>query len=202
MGTGAGITAGASAGITAEQPLPMISVARSRIESLLLVCDEPVPPAHFASALDITAQEAEDILREIAEEFDVRGSGLEVRERDGMWRLYTRQANSETVEALLLDGAQQKLSRAALETLAVVAYRQPCTRSQVAAVRGVNCDGVMRTLALRGLIAEDGETGGAHLYSTTDLFLEQLGIESLAELPDLAPLLPEVETIEAEGDWG
>ncbi|RAV31664.1 SMC-Scp complex subunit ScpB [Corynebacterium heidelbergense] len=180
----------------------MISVARSRIESLLLVCDEPVPPTHFASALDITAQEAEDILREIAEEFDARGSGLEVRERDGLWRLYTRQANSETVEALLLDGTQQKLSRAALETLAVVAYRQPCTRSQVAAVRGVNCDGVMRTLALRGLIAEDGETGGAHLYSTTDLFLEQLGIESLAELPDLAPLLPEVETIEAEGDWG
>ena len=91
---------------------------------------------------------------------------------------------------------QQKLSRAALETLAVIAYRQPCTRAQVAGVRGVNCDGVIRTLTLRGLIAETGESGGAHLYSTTDLFLEQLGMESLGDLPELAPLLPDVDDID------
>jgi len=100
------------------------------------------------------------------------------------------------VEAKLLDGTQQRLSRAALETLAVIAYRQPCTRAQVASVRGVNCDGVIRTLSLRGLIADTGETGGAHLYSTTDLFLEQLGLDSLEQLPDLAPLLPDVDDID------
>ena len=104
------------------------------------------------------------------------------------------------VEAFILDGNHTRLSRAALETLAVVAYRQPVTRSQVSAVRGVNVDGVMRTLQLRGLIKEvdvDASTG-AHLYATTEMLLEQLGIESLDQLPDLAPLLPDVESIEEE----
>ncbi len=98
----------------------------------------------------------------------------------------------------MLDGAQTKLSRAAMETLAVVAYRQPVTRAQVAGVRGVNVDGVMRTLALRGLIAEvdPDEASGAHRYVTTELFLELLGIDSLERLPDLAPLLPDVDAIE------
>ena len=98
----------------------------------------------------------------------------------------------------MLDGTQKKLSRAAMETLAVVAYRQPVTRAQVAGVRGVNVDGVMRTLALRGLIAEvdPEQESGAHRYVTTELFLELLGIDSLERLPDLAPLLPDIDAIE------
>ncbi|WOH93593.1 SMC-Scp complex subunit ScpB [Corynebacterium urealyticum] len=190
--------------------LPAISQLRSRVESLLLVSDEPVAADQLAEACSVDSSQVEDVLRQIAEEFDARGSGFDLREREGLWRLYTRPENSDVVEAKILQGAQQRLSRAALETLAVVAYRQPVTRSQVAAVRGVNCDGVMRTLALRGLIRQvevvaEGEEetaaagpGGAHLYETTDLLLEQLGIESLDELPDLAPLLPDVESIESD----
>lgn len=183
-------------------PLPQVSVLRSRVESLLLISDEAVTPTELARVLsneDNAVPEAEvaRTLHEIAAEYEARGNGFELREHEGAFRLYTRRANSDVVEAKLLDGTQQRLSRAALETLAVVAYRQPVTRSQVAAVRGVNCDGVMRTLSLRGLIAETGEQGGAHLYSTTELFLEQIGIESLEELPDLAPLLPEVDSIDS-----
>ncbi|MDK8790133.1 SMC-Scp complex subunit ScpB [Corynebacterium sp. MSK039] len=190
--------------------LPAVSQLRSRVESLLLVSDEPVAAEELAEACSVGSSQVEDVLRQIAEEFDARGSGFDLREREGLWRLYTRPENSDVVEAKILQGTQQRLSRAALETLAVVAYRQPVTRSQVAAVRGVNCDGVMRTLALRGLIrqvevAAEGEEetaaagpGGAHLYETTDLLLEQLGIESLDELPDLAPLLPDVESIESD----
>lgn len=181
-------------------PLPAIGTVRSRVEALLLVLDEPASPAELSTVLEVDPSDVEAVLVEIAEEFDVRGSGFELREREGTWRLYTRQAHSDIVEAKLLHGSQQRLSRAALETLAVVAYRQPCTRAQVAAVRGVNCDGVMRTLSVRGLIAEVGEAAGAHLYCTTDLFLEQLGISSLDELPDLAPLLPDVEAIESEAE--
>lgn len=187
--------------MTDRDVLPTVSPLRSRVESLLLVSDEPVTPAELAGVLsgeEITVNEGDvaAVLQEISMEFDARGSGFELREQDGAFRLYTRRANSDVVEAKLLEGAQQRLSRAALETLAVVAYRQPVTRSQVAAIRGVNCDGVMRTLSLRGLIAETGEQGGAHLYSTTNLFLEQLGIDSLEQLPDLAPLLPDVDSID------
>lgn len=207
---------------TDKPALAPISQLRSQVESLLLVSDEPTTVEELARICRAEAEEISAVLNEIAMEFDDRGSGFELREREGTWRLYTRQSNSDTVEAKILDGTQQRLSRAALETLAVVAYRQPVTRSQVAAVRGVNCDGVMRTLALRGLIAEvqvcevssdaNGSTpggdsdepqvargaGGAHLYETTDLLLEQLGIESLDELPELAPLLPDVESIESD----
>ena len=171
-----------------------VSLVRSQVESLLLVADEPTSAADFARVLE---QSEEDV----AAEFSDRGMGFELREREGLWRLYTRRENSPVVEAKILDGAQQRLSRAALETLAVVAYRQPVTRSQVAGIRGVNCDGVMRTLTLRGLIAEvgvTGEVGGAHLYATTDLFLEQLGMESLEQLPNLAPLLPDVDGIDLD----
>ncbi|MGJ0182424.1 SMC-Scp complex subunit ScpB [Corynebacterium glyciniphilum] len=177
-----------------------VSILRSRLESLLLVADEATSPADFARVLETSETQVAEVLVEIATEFSDRGMGFELRERGGLWRLYTRRENSATVEAKILDGTQQRLSRAALETLAVVAYRQPVTRSQVAGVRGVNCDGVMRTLTLRGLIAEvgvTGEVGGAHLYATTDLFLEQLGIDSLEALPNLAPLLPDVDSIDA-----
>lgn len=186
----------------------MVSQLRSRIESVLLVVDTPVAVEALAHALGATPEEVSDQLREFSRELDERGSGMDLRETAEGWRLYTRAANADAVEAFLLDGTQKKLSRAAMETLAVVAYRQPVTRAQVAGVRGVNVDGVMRTLMLRGLIAEvdpgssgqDGENGpgdhGAHRYVTTELFLELLGIDSLDRLPELAPLLPDIDSIE------
>ena len=178
--------------------MPMVSQLRSRIESILLVIDTPASAADIAGAVNAGEADVEMCLKEWAAELDGRGSGIELRQTAEGWRLYTRPANAEAVEAFLVDGAHTKLSRAAMETLAVVAYRQPVTRAQVAAVRGVNVDGVMRTLTLRGLIAEvePDEVTGAHRYITTELFLEQLGIDSLDRLPDLAPLLPEVDSIE------
>ncbi|UIZ93105.1 SMC-Scp complex subunit ScpB [Corynebacterium sp. CNCTC7651] len=171
---------------------------RSQIESILLVVDTPVTAAALAGVLGVDEGSVEKHLLEWAHELDARGSGIDLRHSAEGWRLYTRPENADAVEAFVLDGAQTKLSRAALETLAVVAYRQPVTRAQVAGVRGVNVDGVMRTLTLRGLIAEvdPDESTGAHRYVTTELFLELLGIESLERLPELAPLLPEVDAIE------
>lgn len=160
--------------------------------------DSPVSPMDLARALEVEPGEIREVLAAMRDEFDARGSGFDLREVEGGWRLYTRPEHAAGVEAFLLDGSQSRLSRAALETLAVVAYRQPATRAQVSAVRGVNVDGVMRTLLARGLIAEAGEepSTGAHLYVTTNLLLELLGIESLDALPDLAPLLPDVDLID------
>lgn len=178
--------------------LPLVSQLRSQIESILLVVDSPVGVEALARALGVDTAGVEKQLLEWADELDARGSGIELRETAEGWRLYTRAENAAAVEAFVLDGAQTKLSRAAMETLAVVAYRQPVTRAQVAGVRGVNVDGVMRTLTLRGLIAEvdPDEASGAHRYVTTELFLELLGIDSPERLPDLAPLLPDVDAIE------
>ncbi|MGP6173311.1 SMC-Scp complex subunit ScpB [Corynebacterium sp. A21] len=181
----------------------MISQQRSRIESVLLVVDTPVPVAQLAKTLDLETGTVAQILQEIAQEYDDRGSGIDLRESEEGWRLYTRTDNAAAVERFLLDGTQARLSRAALETLAVVAYRQPCTRSQVSAVRGVNVDGVMRTLQLRGLVREvdTEESTGAHRYVTTELFLELMGIDSLDRLPDLAPLLPDIESIDSLDEY-
>lgn len=182
--------------------LPLISQQRSRLESILLVLDAPASVEALARALELEPSVVSDLLRAVAREFDERGSGFDLHETAEGWRLYTRQANAEAVEGFLLDGTQTRLSRAALETLAVVAYRQPVTRAQVAAVRGVNVDGVVRTLTLRGLIREvepDGDHASlAKSYETTELFLELLGIDSLERLPDLAPLLPDVDQIDEE----
>jgi len=182
----------------ARDSLPMVSQLRSRLESIMLVLDTPAAGGTLARALGAEEGDVEKLLVEWRGELDARGSGIELRETAEGWRLYTRPENAEAVEAFLLDGTQTKLSRAAMETLAVVAYRQPVTRSQVAGVRGVNVDGVMRTLTLRGLIAEvdPDEESGAHRYVTTELFLELLGIDGLERLPDLAPLLPDIDAIE------
>ena len=178
--------------------LPQIDPLRAAVESVLLVIDTPVAPIDLARALDVEPEAIREVLAQMRDEFEARGSGFDFREVEGGWRLYTRADYSDAVEAFLLDGTQTRLSRAAMETLAVVAYRQPATRAQVSAVRGVNVDGVMRTLLARGLVAEAGEepATGAHLYVTTNLLLEQLGIESLDQLPDLAPLLPDVDLID------
>lgn len=180
----------------------MISHIRSQIESILLVVDSPASVGAISRALEADEATVDSVLREIATDFQERGSGIELRETAEGWRFYSAKENAEAVEKFLLDGSQTKLSKAALETLAVVAYRQPATRAQVSAVRGVNVDGVMRTLQLRGLIREvemdTPDAHGAHYYETTELFLDVLGIDSLERLPSLAPLLPDIDSIDEE----
>ncbi|KAA0920106.1 SMC-Scp complex subunit ScpB [Dietzia sp. ANT_WB102] len=175
---------------------------RSRLEALLLVADQPTPEGVLASAAEATAGEVDAELREWRDELTAAGSGIDLRRSGEGWRLYTRRELAPYVERLLTDGVRSTLTRAALETLAVIAYRQPVTRSRIAAVRGVNVDGVMRTLVARGLAVEcgtDSETGGM-LYRTTELFLERLGLTSLDELPDIAPLLPDVDLVDEMSD--
>ncbi|CAN3129031.1 SMC-Scp complex subunit ScpB [Mycobacterium sp. smrl_JER01] len=170
----------------------------SVLEALLLVVDTPVPVEALASATDQLPARVGARLQSLAAALSARDSGIELREAGGGWRLYTRSKFAPFVERLLLDGARSKLTRAALETLAVVAYRQPVTRARVSAVRGVNVDAVMRTLLARGLITEAGTDAdsGAVTFATTELFLERLGLTALTDLPDIAPLLPDVDVID------
>jgi len=174
---------------------------RASLEAILLVADEPVPVVVLAQVLERPRNEVEAELRDLAACYVAEGHGFDLREIAGGWRYYTREDCAPLVERFVSDGQEVRLTQAALETLAVVAYRQPVSRSRVSAVRGVNCDGVMRTLVLRGLTEEagtDSETG-AILYRTTGYFLERLGLASLEDLPDLAPFLPEnIEDIEDE----
>jgi segregation and condensation protein B len=168
------------------------------LEALLLVIDTPVTVDALAAAIEQPAYRVAAKLAVMAEELCARDSGIDLREAGGGWRMYTRAQYAPYVERLLLDGARTKLTRAALETLAVVAYRQPVTRARVSAVRGVNVDAVMRTLLARGLITEAGTDTdtGATTFATTELFLERLGLSSLTDLPDIAPLLPDVDVID------
>jgi len=168
------------------------------LEAVLLVVDAPVSEAALATAVGHRPARIRDLLIELAGGYTAANSGIELRELGGGWRFYTRDRFAPVVERFVLDGAQSRLSRAALETLAVVAYRQPVTRARVAGVRGVNVDGVIRTLMSRGLVEDvgtDPDTGGV-LYRTTDLFLERLGLADLSELPSLGPLLPEIDGID------
>lgn len=166
---------------------------RGAIEAILLVLDEPTSEVVLAQALEEPTERVAEVLAALAEEYTRDGRGFELRRAAGGWRLYTRPEFASYVERFVLDGQQVRLTQAALETLAVVAYKQPVTRSRISAIRGVNCDGVVRSLVSRGLIEECGtepETG-AHLYRTTPLFLEKLGLDSVEQLPPLAPFLPE-----------
>jgi segregation and condensation protein B len=167
---------------------------RRDLEAILLVADEPVPAAVLAEVVGSRLSEVEGLLVELAGEYARDGRGFVLRAIAGGWRLYTNPGARAAVEAFLRAGQQSRLTRAALETLAVVAYRQPVTRFQVAAVRGVNVDGVFRTLAARGLIQEVGTDPGpgqAILYGTTPAFLEQLGLNDLDQLPPIKDYLPE-----------
>jgi segregation and condensation protein B len=168
------------------------------LEALLLVVDTPVTAQTLATVTEQPVFRVAAKLQAMAEELRARGSGIDLREAGGGWRMYTRAQYAPYVERLLLDGSRSKLTRAALETLAVVAYRQPVTRARVSAVRGVNVDAVIRTLVARGLITEAGadEDSGATTFATTELFLERLGLTSLTDLPDIAPLLPDVDVID------
>jgi len=168
------------------------------LEALLLVVDTPATVEQLAAATEQPASRVAEKLKAMSERLTARNSGIDLREAGGGWRMYTRAQYAPYVERLLLDGSRSKLTRAALETLAVVAYRQPVTRARVSAVRGVNVDAVMRTLVARGLITEAGTDPdtGATTFATTELFLERLGLTSLADLPDIAPLLPDVDVID------
>jgi segregation and condensation protein B len=167
---------------------------RPALEAVLMVADQPLDHVTLASAVGYPPGEVSAALAALAEEYAEQGRGFDLRNVAGGWRYYTREDFAGVVEKFVLDGQQARLTQAALETLAVVAYKQPVSRARVSAIRGVNVDGVMRTLVARGLVEEaghDAETT-ATLYRTTGYFLERIGVASLEELPELAPFLPEM----------
>ena len=173
---------------------------RPALEAVLMVADQPMDEVSLATAVGYPVGEVVGALAELAAEYDEQVRGFELRNVAGGWRYYTREEFAPVVERFVLEGQQARLTQAALETLAVVAYKQPVSRSRVSAIRGVNVDGVMRTLLTRGLVEEagtDAETG-AHLYRTSTYFLERIGIVSIDELPDLAPHLPDLSELEDE----
>jgi len=179
------------------------------LEALLFVSDEPLTSAVLAQALDLDRRRVEDLCAELQARLEGRASGLVLRNVAGGWRLFSHPDVAPAVERFVLSSRQARLTKAALETLAIVAYKQPVTRHQVSAIRGVNSDGVLRALVDRGLIAETGREEGPGrpmLYGTTPEFLERLGLPSLASLPSLAPLLgaepPEEEAADEVADGG
>ncbi|WP_017558912.1 SMC-Scp complex subunit ScpB [Nocardiopsis baichengensis] len=189
-----------TAGARAREADPLL---RRDLEAVLMVVDQPVPAFDLARGLGRTLDDVAGALEELSREYTDQGRGFDLRQVAEGWRIYTRPECAEVVERFLKEGQEVRLTQAALETLAVVAYRQPVSRGRVSAVRGVNCDGVMRTLVLRGLIEEAGQDpeSGAHLYRTTSYFLERLGLLSLDDLPDLAPFLPDdIEGIDETGE--
>lgn len=166
------------------------------LEALLLLADEPMTVVSLAAATRRPVAEVEETIATLVAEYDAQERGFELREVAGGWRYYTRANCSPLVERFVLDGQQARLTQASLETLAVIAYRQPVSRGRVAAVRGVNVDGVIRTLVARGLIEEAGHDDGSILYRTTSHFLERMGIASLEDLPPLAEHLPDLADLE------
>ena len=189
-----------------EQRAEAATALERRLEAILLVADEPLPLVSLATALGAPVPAVRQSIERLVADYDgVDGGprrGFELREVGGGWRLYVRAEHDEVVRDFVLTQSPTKLSQAALETLAVIAYKQPIARSSIAAIRAVNVDSVVRTLLGRGLITEsftDAETGAIH-YETTPLLLGQLGINSLDELPPISPLLPDgVEGFEELG---
>jgi segregation and condensation protein B len=162
------------------------------LEAVLFVADEPLSSSVLAQALEIERTDAERLLERLAAEYERGSSGLSLRRVAGGWRLYTHPDTAAVVERFVLSSRHSRLTKAALETLAIVAYKQPATRHQVSAIRGVSSEGVLKALVDRGLLAEVGREEGPGrpvLYGTTPDFLERLGLDSVADLPSLAPLL-------------
>lgn len=180
----------------ASEPAPDTNALGAELEAVLMVIDEPVSVDQLSIAVEVASPYVRAVLRDLAADYDgLTGGprrGFQLREVAGGWRIYSRTDHSAIVERFMVEGHTAKLTQAAMETLAVVAYLQPTTRSRVAGIRGVNSDSVMRTLVTRGLVAETGqdEQTGATRYSTTPYFLELLGVDSIDELPKLSPLLP------------
>jgi len=174
-----------------------VAELRPSLEALLMIADQPLDETTLATAVGHPVADVAGALTELAAEYAEQGRGFELRNVAGGWRYYTREELAPVVEAFVLDGQQARLTQAALETLAVVAYRQPVSRARVSAIRGVNVDGVMRTLLTRGLVEEAGtdHSSGANLYRTTSYFLERIGVTSLDDLPELAPYLPDLDDL-------
>ena len=182
-----------------ERPVPPPAL-RPSLEALLMIADEPLADAVLAAAVGHPEVDVTEALAGLAAEYDEQGRGFDLRHVAGGWRFYTREEHAGVVEAFVLDGQQARLTQAALETLAVVAYRQPISRARVSAVRGVSVDGVMRTLIGRGLVEQRGTDpeSGAAVFVTTGYFLERIGVTSLDDLPELAPYLPDLADLEDE----
>lgn len=196
--------------------------ARAALEAVLMVLDQPASAADLAAGLDLTVGTVEQLLLDLQREYDgytVKAPdmeiasnagftssprGFELRNVAGGWRIYSRAEFADIVGAFVLEGQTARLTQAALETLAVIAYRQPVSRARVSAIRGVNVDSVVRTLTQRGLIEDAGTDpeSGAVLYRTTSYFLERMGIGSVAELPQISPHLPGLDGIEEFYDAG
>ncbi|HCA88471.1 MAG TPA: SMC-Scp complex subunit ScpB [Streptomyces sp.] len=172
--------------------------ARGAIEAVLMIVEEPVTDHALSSALELPVEEIREHLAAIESAYADGTHGFTVRNVGGGWRFYSHHAYAPVVERFVLDGQQSRLTTASLETLAVVAYRQPISRARIGAVRGVNVDGVVRTLLTRGLITEvtKDEESGATLYGTTPYFLERMGLNSLDDLPALAPYLPDAALLD------
>lgn len=170
------------------------------LEAILFVTESPVPTHELAEVLESTPQEVEALLSELSNSLDERGSGLTIRATSGGWRLYSRPETYHYLERFSASATARKLSSAALEVLAVVAYRQPVSRSQLTEIRGVDSDSSLRSLLRLGLIEEAGRLslpGNPAVYRTTPLFLEKLGINLLTELPPLADHVPPAEVVGA-----
>lgn len=169
------------------------------LEAILMVVDEPVTEMLLAQVLEVPTDDVRSRLITLAKSYTKEERGFELREVAGGWRFYSHPDVASSVERFVLEGQQAKLTQAALETLAVIAYRQPVSRARVSAIRGVNVEAVMKTLVNRGLVEEAGIEGesGAILYQTTSYFLERLGIASLADLPELAPHLPNIDALDS-----
>jgi segregation and condensation protein B len=175
-----------------------IAELRPALEAVLMVADQPLDHVTLASAVGYPPEQVATALAGLATEYAEQGRGFDLRNVAGGWRYYTREEYAAVVERFVLEGQQARLTQAALETLAVVAYKQPVSRARVSAIRGVNVDGVMRTLVSRGLVEECGqdEETTALLFRTTSYFLERIGVSSLEELPELAPFLPEMADVD------
>jgi segregation and condensation protein B len=175
------------------------------LEALLFVSDEPVAAVVLAQALDVERHEADELCEELARAYEERGAGIVLRTVAGGWRLATHPEAAPVVERYVLSSRHARLTKAALETLAIVAYKQPVTRHQISSIRGVNSEGVLRALADRGLVAEvgrDDRPGRPLLYGTTPEFLEKLGLSSVSALPPLAPLLGNGADVGSQEDAG
>jgi len=169
------------------------------LEAILMVAEEPADPQLLAELLEVSPKAVEELLTAMAEAYEAEGRGFALVKVAGGWRFQSHEAANAYVERFVLSGQTARLSAAALETLAIVAYKQPISRAQVAAIRGVNVDGVVRTLTQRGYIAETGHDPGpglATLFGTTPLFLERLGINSVDELPSLGDFIPGADVVE------
>jgi len=196
--------------------------AKAAVEAVLMVLDQPATATELAAGLNLTVAVVERLLAELQREyngytvkapdmdvasdagFSASPRGFELRNIAGGWRIYSRTDFADVVGRFVLEGQTARLTQAALETLAVIAYRQPVSRARVSAIRGVNVDSVVRTLTQRGLVEDAGNDpeSGAVLYRTTSYFLERMGIGSVADLPQLSPHLPGLEGIEEFYDAG